>query len=103
MDDVSDGIGVCFSDAFIFSNSVGTPVDVEEQHGKTNCIFIRDLVLPGFVFLWPCDIAVVDEFRLVSLLKIALEELLLGLQREILVIPAPVVEVVIVKADSPQQ
>jgi hypothetical protein len=103
MDDVSDGIGVCFSDALIFSNSVRAPVNVEEQHGEANRVLIRDLILPGFVFLGPRDIAVVNELRLVSLLELALEELLLGLQREVLVVPAPIVEVVIVKADGPQQ
>lgn len=30
MDDVSDGISVCFSDSFILSDPVRTPVNVEK-------------------------------------------------------------------------
>jgi hypothetical protein len=103
MGDESDGIGVCLSDSFILSDPVSAPVDVEKQQGEANSVLVRDLILPGLVLLRPSDIAIVDELRLVSLLELTLKDLLFGLQGEVLVVPAPIVEVVIVKADRPQQ
>lgn len=103
MDDVSDRAGVCLGDPFILSDSVRAPVDVEQQQGEADSVLVGDLILPGLVFLGPGDIAVVDELGLVSLLEVALKDLLFGLQGEVLVVPAPIVEVVIVEADGPQQ
>lgn len=94
---------MCVGDSIVLSDLVSAPVDVEEEKGKANGILIGNLILPRLIFLWPGDIAVIDELRLISFLEIALEDLLLGLEREVLVVPAPVVEVVIVEAGSPQQ
>jgi hypothetical protein len=102
-DDESEGIGMCFQNSFVLSNSISSPVDVEEENGKSDGVLVGHLIVPGLIFLWPGNVAVVDELGLISLLELAFENLLLGLEREVLVISAPIVEVVIAKADSPHQ
>jgi hypothetical protein len=99
----SDGIGVGFGDPFFGANSVGSPVDVEEEEAGSDDVLVGGLVFPGLVFLGPSDVAIVSEFRFISLLEILLEELLLGLDGEILVVSPPIVEVVIAEADVSQQ
>lgn len=99
----SDGVGVGFGDAFLGANSVGSPVDVKEEEAEPDDVLVGGLVFPGLVFLGPSDVAIVSEFRLISLLEILLEELLFGLDGEVLVVSPPVVEVVIAVADVGQQ
>lgn len=99
-DDESDGIGMCLRNTFIFSNSVSSPIDVKEKKSKADGILIGDLVVPRLVFLRPGDVAVVNELRLIALLELAFKDLLFGLQREVLVVSTPVVQVVIAEADS---
>lgn len=98
IDDESDGMNMCFCNTVVFSDPVCAPVDIENEKGKAESILVRHLIPPGPVLLGPGDIAIIDEFRLVSLLEFALEDLLLGLKGEVLVIPAPVIEVVITEA-----
>ncbi len=84
----------------ILPYAIRPPIDVKEEECESQSILIGHLVLPGLVLLRPCNFTIVEEFGLVSLLEITLEDLLLGLQGEILMIPSPIVEVVVVKFDS---
>ena len=103
IDDVSDGVGMCLGDSLIFPNPVSAPIDIEDEKGEANGILVRNLIFPRLILLGPSNIAVVGELRLISLFELTLKHLLFGLQWEIFVVSAPVVEVVIVEANGTQK
>ena len=90
------------SPAFLVSDAVGSPVDVQHDQDDAKSVLQRDLVGPRLVLLRPGHIAIVGEFRLFSFFEVfrLLPDLLLGLQGEILIVSAPVVEVVVAEAES---
>lgn len=87
-------------DSLILPDAVGPPVYVENQQCKAKSILVGHLILPRLVLLRPGDVTIVDELRLVSLFKLSLEQLLLGLDWEVLMEPAPVVPIVVIKSQQ---
>lgn len=85
-------------EAFVFSCPFSAPVDVEDEQGDSEYVLVGHLVSPGPVLFGPCDIAVVDELRLLSFLELPLEDFLLGLEGEVFVEASPVIEVIVGEA-----
>lgn len=86
------------SKAFIFSCLFCTPIDIEHEKSKSQCVLIWHLISPWSVLLRPGDIAIIDEFRFFSFFEIPLEDFLLCLEGEVFVEAAPVIEVIVIKA-----
>lgn len=86
------------NEAFIFSCSFCAQINIEDEECKSNYILIWYLISPRSVLLGPSDITIIDEFRLISLFEISLEDFLLCLDGEVFVEAAPVVEVIVIKA-----
>jgi hypothetical protein len=97
---VSDGVGMCLSYALIFSDLVGSPVDVQYQQPKAYDVLEGSLLAPRLVLIRPGNIAIIGKFRLISFFEIFLPQLLLTLDRVVLEVPSPIVEVVVVEAES---
>ena len=96
--DQSDGVGMCFCDSVFFSLPVSPPADVEEKECASDGVLEWYLVTPRFVLFGPCDFVVVGELCFISLVEILFEDLLFGLEGGVFVVPAPVVEVVVIEA-----
>lgn len=94
----SDRTLLSLNEAFIFSCSFCAQINIEDEKRKSNYILIWHLISPRSVLLGPSDITIIDEFRLISLFEISLEDFLLCLDGEVFVEAAPVVEVIVVKA-----
>lgn len=84
--------------AFIFSGSLSAPIDVENKKGESKCILVGHLISPRSVLFRPRDIAVIDEFRLISFFEISLEYFLFCLDGEILMEATPVVEIIVAES-----
>ncbi len=84
--------------ALILSCFFCAPIDIEDEKCKSKCILIGYLISPGSVLFRPGDITIIDEFGLISLLEIFLEDFLLCLDGEVFVEATPVVEVIVIKA-----
>lgn len=87
-------------DSLILPDAVGPPVYVENQQRKAKSILVWHLILPRFVLLRPCDVTIVNELRLIPFFELSFEQLLLGLDREILMEPPPVVPIVVIKSQQ---
>lgn len=68
----SDGVGMRIGYALVFTDSVGSPVDIQDQKPYSQNVFKRPLLSPRFVLVRPSDIAIIWKFRLVSFFKFLL-------------------------------
>lgn len=87
---------MCFFDAFLGSESIGPPVDVEDNHGETHHVLVGDLSMPWLVVIRPGDVLLVGEFGFIPFFEVFLPDSGLGLNWTVFVVTAPVVVVVVV-------
>ena len=51
--DESEGVLMGLNHSFVLPDPVGPPVHIEDDEGKTSCILVRHLIVPGFIGVRP--------------------------------------------------